>query len=114
MYGWIFKDEGAKISANLGEIFAEQNRTILCKFKLPDGLKKGQEVAIHPFELMFHSLNDGDKQLVTIETEMFKLKVSDDGKAILAAQDMEVTARVAEIQLATRIENVTKLVEENS
>jgi len=32
MYGWIFKDEGAKISANLGEIFAEQNRTILCKY----------------------------------------------------------------------------------
>ena len=112
MYGWIFKTEGAEVQASFGEIFADQHRTVLCKFKLPDGLKKGQQVQIHPFVLRYTETLDGKEVRRQVKTEPIQLRVTDDGNAVLTAQDMEVTARIAEIQLATRLENVAKLVQE--
>ena len=112
VYGWIIEKNDSDIKVPLGEIFSGQTRAILCRIKLPAQLQKGQQVTLPSFSLSYKYL-DGDKEeAITLNTKQHTITVSEDQQMILTKQDMEVTARIAEIELANRLENTAKLVEQ--
>lgn len=109
VHGWLPRVEGETIIVPLGEFFSGQLRSVLWKFRLPGNLKPGQEIDLGPLQLSFNGMGEsGD--LERIETGPLGLVVSDDRDAVAAARDMEVTARIAEIELATQVENATSLI----
>lgn len=111
VHGWLPQLEGETIIVPLGEFFSGQLRSVLWKFRLPENLKPGQEIDLGPLNLSFKGMGESG-ELERIETEPLKLVVSGDKDAVASARDMEVTARIAEIELATQVENATSLMAE--
>ncbi len=112
VYGWIAENNAQSVRVPLGEIFSGQTRAILCRVHLPKNLQSGQQLTIPSFTLDYKHLAGDKEEPTTLKTEELTLTVSDDQQLILGAQDMEVTARIAEIELANRLENAAKLVEQ--
>jgi Ca-activated chloride channel family protein len=109
VHGWVPREEGETFIVPLGDFFSGQLRSVLWKFKLPAGLKEGSEVVLGPIELTCNAAGESGK-LHRLTTEPIHLKVSGDKAAVLASRDQEVTARIAEIELATSMESASQLV----
>ncbi|MGJ8656048.1 MAG: VWA domain-containing protein [Akkermansiaceae bacterium] len=112
VYGWIAQHQAQAVRVPLGEIFSGQTRAILCRINFPAQLQNGQQLTLPPFTLDYKQLNGEQELPVTLKTQPLTITVSDDQQLILGQQNMEVTARIAEIELANRLENAAKLVEQ--
>jgi len=111
VHGWVPREEGETFIVPLGDFFSSQLRSVLWKFKLPADLKEGAEVVLGPIELTCNVAGE-DGKLHRLTTEAIHLKVSADKAAVLASRDVEVSARIAEIELATSMESASQLVAE--
>ena len=111
VHGWVPREEGTTFIVPLGDFFSGQLRSVLWKFKLPADLKEGSEVVLGPIELTCNAVGD-EGTLHRLTTEPIRLKISADKAAVLAARDPEVSARIAEIELATSMESASQLVAE--
>ncbi len=109
VHGWVTRKDGDTIIVPLGEFFSGQTRSVLWKFTLPKDAKAGDTIAFGPLELTFNRLDDAVK-LQRIQTEPLRITLTDDKDQVAQARDMEVAARIAEIELATSMENAADLV----
>ncbi len=112
VHGWVPREEGNTFIVPLGDFFSGQLRSVLWKFKLPEGLKEGSEIVLGPIELTCNAAGSSDGKLHRLTTEPIRLKVSADATAVVASKDPEVSARIAEIELATSMESASQLVAE--
>lgn len=109
VHGWVPKEEGGLIIVPLGEFFSGQLRSVLWKFALPKGLKEGDEIALGKVELTYKGVGD-DGKLERFSSDSLTIQVTEKEDVVLAAKDQEVAARVAEIELATKMEEAANLV----
>lgn len=109
VHGWVPKEEGGLVIVPLGEFFSGQLRSVLWQFSLPEGLKAGQEIALGMVELTYKGVGQ-EAKLERYASEPLTIRVTDKEDAVAAARDQEVTARVAEIELATKMEEAANLV----
>ncbi len=111
VHGWVTRTDGDTIVVPLGEFFSGQTRSVLWKFQLPEALKPGDKLELSPVELTFNTL-DGAVDLQRVSTQPLSVEITADKDLIAQAQDMEVAARIAEIELATSMEAAANLVAE--
>lgn len=109
VHGWVPKEEGGLVIVPLGEFFSGQLRSVLWKFALPDGLKEGDELSLGKVELTFKGMGEEGK-LERYASDPLTIRVTSKEDLVLAARDQEVAARVAEIELAARMEEAANLV----
>ena len=109
VFGWVPKEEGGLVIVPMGEFFSGQMRSVLWKFTLPDGLKEGEQVSLGKMGLTYKGVGD-DGKLERFASEPLTIKVTTKEDVVLAAKDQEVAARVAEIELASRMEEAANLV----
>ena len=108
VHGWVTQQEDRTVVVPLGEFFSGQTRSVLWKFNLPKKLKDGQELTLGPIELTFNSLDEA--KLQRLSSEALTLTVSGDKDKVADAQDVEVTARILEIELASSMQNASNLI----
>jgi len=111
VHGWVPREEGDLVIVPLGEFFSGQLRSVLWKLALPEDLEAGDELSLGAVELAFKGV-DGDGALQRVSSDPLTLTVTDQEDVALAAKDQEVAARVAEIELATKMEEAANLVAE--
>jgi len=111
VHGWVLREDGDTIVVPLGEFFSGQTRSVLWRFELPEGAKAGDKIEIGPVKLSFNDLEDAIT-LQHVNSETLTVSITDDKDLVASAKDMEVAARIAEIELATSMETAANLVAE--
>ena len=109
VHGWVVKREDRTLIVPLGDFFSGQSRSVLWKFKLPEKSTAGDKLELGPVHLAFNTL-DGEAALQRTKTEPLVIQVSDSEEQVTAGRNMEVAARIAEIELATSVEDAANLV----
>lgn len=109
VHGWVVKREDRTLIVPLGDFFSGQSRSVLWKFKLPKNSKAGDKIDLGPIHLAFNTL-DADAGLQRVKTQSLVIEVSGSKDLVADGRNMEVAARIAEIELATSMEDAANLV----
>ncbi len=110
VHGWVPRREEETVIVPLGEFFSGQLRSVLWRFELPDDLEPGDTLQLAPIVLTYNDLTEASTLHRIPAGEALEIKVSDDKDVVAAARDVEVAARIAEIELATSMETAANLV----
>jgi Ca-activated chloride channel family protein len=109
VHGWVVKREDRTLIVPLGDFFSGQSRSVLWKFKLPEKSAAGEKLDLGSIHLAFNTLDVG-AAMRRVKTDPLVITVSDDKDQVASGRDMEVAARIAEIELATSVEDAANLV----
>jgi Ca-activated chloride channel family protein len=110
VHGWLTMDDGKTKIVRLSELFAGQSRSVLCELSLPAASGDlPQEVALGKVTLHYRPADDAAKEEV-LESHPLQITVTDDEKLIARHIDPEVAARIAEIQVATQMQDAADLI----
>jgi hypothetical protein len=105
VYGYVWRQAGSQITVELGDMFSAQTRGLLWKIRLSDG--EG------PCNLGRLSVDYGDSLKDNRPSRLersLQVKRTKSHRRIRRGQNPEVTARVAEIEFATRLKKAAGLV----
>lgn len=106
--GWVLQLDGREVKVPLGDIFAGQMRAVLWRFKLPAPLAVDSHLDLGPMEFRYET--PAGQQV--LRSDALSIRVTADQAEIAAVRDDEVTARIAEIELAMKIDEAAQLVGE--
>jgi Ca-activated chloride channel family protein len=110
VHGWLTMDDGKTKIVRLSELFAGQSRSVLCELSLPTPSGDlPQKVTLGKMTLHYKPVGKTAKDEV-LESHPLQITVTDDEKAISENIDLEVSARITEIQLATQMQDAADLV----
>jgi len=104
--GWVPQSNGREVTVPLGDMFAGQMRAVLWRLKLPDQLEVGTQLDLGAMEFTYET-SAGPQVL---RSGALSIRVTADPAEVASARDDEVTARIAEIELAMKIDEAAQLV----
>jgi Ca-activated chloride channel family protein len=110
VHGWLTMDDGKTKIVRLSELFAGQSRSVLCELSLPaPSGDLPQQVDLGKMTLHYKPVEKTTKDEV-LESHPLQITVTDDEKLISESIDPEVSARIAEIQVATQMQDAADLI----
>ena len=107
VYGYAWKRTGGRTVIQLGDVFAGQRRAVLVKLRLP---RRTSTFNVGEFALLYEDLADrSGRQSAAAE---LTVTVTGDRSKVRANRNLEVEARIGEIELATKMQEAARMVEE--
>lgn len=106
IFGYPTTSEGSLARARIGSLGAGQSRDIILRVDLPKA--SGDSISLGVLALDFTDLTKkGERSHAELA---LNIKLSPDESAVLAAENTEVTVRVAEVESAAQLEAATRAV----
>lgn len=106
IFGYPTTSEGSLARARIGSLGAGQSRDIILRVELPKA--SGDSISLGVLALDFTDLTKkGERSHAELA---LNIKLSPDESAVLAAENTEVTVRVAEVESAAQLEAATRAV----
>jgi Ca-activated chloride channel family protein len=107
VYGYAWGRDGGRTVIRLGDVFANQRRAILVKLRLPRRLAS---IDVGEMVLVYDDLSQGGERQSA--SARIAVEVTDDRQAVRNHRNLEVEARIGEIELATQMQEAARMVEE--
>ncbi len=106
VYGYAWRRDGDRAVVRLGDVFAGQRRAILVKLRVPRSVGTR---ALGEFTVLYDDMVDGGERASASLAPV--VEVTSDRKKVRQNRNDEVEARIAEIELATQMQEAAELVE---
>ena len=107
VFGYAWSQKGKRTEIRLGDLFAGQRRSVLVKLRVP---RTVGSKALGDFTLLYDDMTQGGER-GSLNTRA-NIEVTSDRKLVRDNRNDEVEARIGEIELATRMQEAARMVEE--